>query len=126
MKKLFFNTILLTIILLGCDYTFDDTYYIENQTNKKVMLLYCLIDKNQIDTLFVLPYNKEMIYNAHSAGGRKQYIVPVKNIFETFKIFQDSILSTYDYFNDNNWKYKSTSETTATYIIIIDSNHFKY
>lgn len=125
MKKIF-CIILLSIILLGCDYTFDDTFYIENQTKKKLMLLYCLIDKNQIDTLFVLPYNKEMIYNAHSAGGRKQYIIPVKNVFETFEIFQDSILSTYDYFNDNNWEYISTSETTATYTIIIDSTHFKY
>ncbi len=116
---------IMTILLLSCDEVFDDTFFIQNSMDNEIILVYSINDQEQIDTLFVQPNEKKQVFNAHSAGGTKQYRIPVANVFDKFDVFSGFDVSQYDYFNDDHWGYTPTSGTTADYIMVIDSTHFK-
>ncbi len=123
MNRLFLFVVML--FLFGCDEVFDDTFYIQNNKNNEIVLIYSINDTNQTDTFFVSPNEKKQVFNAHSAGGTKQHRIPVVNVFAKFDVWSGSDLSKLDYFNDDYWIYLPTSKTTADYTMVVESKHFE-
>ncbi len=123
MRKLYL--LIVFALFISCDEVFDDTFYIQNNMNDKITLIYRTNDQELTDTLVVQPNEKKQVFNAHSAGGTTQYRIPVANVFNIFEVSLDANNSQYNYFNDDNWEYTPTSETTADYIMIVDSTHFE-